>query len=1278
MSTAFDRFENFGRKTYNGQDVLKNHFLKIYPIHYTDNTEDESIVSQYTNDDYVWIVDNSIEVLGTFPWHFRPADNKKHVFPYIYKSSKRIKSWEKVKLVPTKQQYVDTAEHKNIAAIYDVYCGKTLFDVFYIGEHTDILEKIPTAIQVKSFAEAKKLSTTDMFWLVPDDVIIGKFFKFSYKPDDWSHNFVHVFSNGDTGKFDGIALFPTSYNPAEKELTHRFYVEKKTISIIASEPKTYPVIEIKDYDDYQLALANCTSDLFWYVPDDVELTNKLNLYFDHHNQYDRTTNHVFLNSEEYDGVALFSIHSPITEKEFTHRFYANKKEHPEIYSQPKKFEQFVINTYEDYKLAKEHSKTEMFWGVPSDVVINQDFDFGLYFTHHNTYDRNITHVFVNGTCNDGIVLHSKNIDLTEREIEYRFYVNQKEWPIVASSPRLYDVYEIENYNDYLYALENTKSDLFWASSKNINFYKSVYSVYFSHHDQNLRKQNHVYLHQNNDTVSYNGAILCSKFSPLTKKEINHRHPVVRIEHDEIISCNRIYDIVFIETYDDYLNALDNSKTEMFWMTSPNIATDNFNFNFTFDFTNAFDRKINHAFLHVVDDRSLYNGLFLCSKHAPLTQKEIEHRHFINVKEWDIVGSTDKFYDQFIIKTYDDYLLALKNSTTELFWGDSWNIDTSEFNFNLYFTHDNEYDRKQNHNFIHSVNGKDHRNGLFLFSKHKIVTEKEIEFRHLVDAKEWNIVASIPIEYQRFTINNYNEYLAALDSSTTEMFWGVPSDVNINIDFEFDLYFTHDNEYDRKTNHVFLNGEHRDGIVLFSKHAVPTEKEVNTRFYINKKDHDIIASYPMPYDKFIVETYEDYLNAFDNSTTDMFWATTHNIKINKTFDFNLYFSHHNTYDRNINHTFVHCVDNKDYYNGLFLLTKNSPLKMKEIEYRLIAKRKEHNTVASGPVEYEKFKINSYKDYTKAVKNSKTEMFWMIPPEVNVDPNFKFDMYFTHDQRFERETSHNFKNGDAWDGINLVSKHALITEREIDMRFLTNKKQYDITASTPLPYDIVFISKDEEHADENYNALVSRFPNAKRVHGVEGIHQAHIAAAKLCSTDMIWIVDADAKIVENFNFDYYIPAYDPDSRKTVHVWKSQNPINGLMYGYGAVKLFPRELTLNMDVTTPDMTTSISKLFKPVNRISNITQFNTDEFSSWRSAFRETVKLSSRTIKGQLDEETEFRLNAWCTRGKDKPFGIAAINGAKLGKKYGHDNQDNREALRKINDFNWLFEQFNQSSQ
>ena len=71
-----------------------------------------------------------------------------------------------------------------------------------------------------------------------------------------------------------------------------------------------------------------------------------------------------------------------------------------------------------------------------------------------------------------------------------------------------------------------------------------------------------------------------------------------------------------------------------------------------------------------------------------------------------------------------------------------------------------------------------------------------------------------------------------------------------------------------------------------------------------------------------------------------------------------------------------------------------------------------------------------------------------------------------------------------------------------------------------YDIVFISYQEINAEENWNRLKSRFPMAKRVHGVKGIHNAHITAASKTFTEMIWVVDGDAEVLDSFNFDHKV--------------------------------------------------------------------------------------------------------------------------------------------------------------
>lgn len=216
-----------------------------------------------------------------------------------------------------------------------------------------------------------------------------------------------------------------------------------------------------------------------------------------------------------------------------------------------------------------------------------------------------------------------------------------------------------------------------------------------------------------------------------------------------------------------------------------------------------------------------------------------------------------------------------------------------------------------------------------------------------------------------------------------------------------------------------------------------------------------------------------------------------------------------------------------------------------------------------------------------------------------------------------------------------------------------------------YDIIFISNNEPNSNENWTILSKRFTLAKRINGIKGIHQAHIAAAKQSFTKMFWAVDGDARILDSFNFDYQVPEYDQDY---VHIFHSQNPINDLKYGYGAVKLLPRKLTAEMSIDTLDMTLSINKI-KIINQVSNITHFNVDEFSTWRSAFRECVKLTLNVINKKDNDESLQRLDTWCQIGLDKPFGEYCIRGAKEGKNYALVNRDNVDNLKLINDFDWL---------
>ena len=398
-------------------------------------------------------------------------------------------------------------------------------------------------------------------------------------------------------------------------------------------------------------------------------------------------------------------------------------------------------------------------------------------------------------------------------------------------------------------------------------------------------------------------------------------------------------------------------------------------------------------------------------------------------------------------------------------------------------------------------------------------------------------------------------------------------------------------------------------------------------------------------------------------TKMFWVVWPDIIVNDDFNFDYQPDAWST-------DYVHVFKNNKFYDGISLIPKDATIADRELQHRFFVNKKEIDVQTSRPRPYDVFNVDTYEDYLQAIETSTTEMFYIIPPTVTVCKDFMFDDYFEHSNTFDRRINHVFLNGEYHDGVVLCSKKLKISKREWHFKFIAGKKENNTVASVPNPYDVVFISYQEPDADTNYANLLKKVPMAKRVHGVKGIHQAHIQAAMLCNTPMFWIVDGDAKIVDDFNFDYQVPAWQYNH---VHVWRSKNPVNGLVYGYGGIKLFPRQETIDMDTSKPDMTTSISDKFVAVKTVSNITGFNTGEFETWKSAFRECCKLSSKVIDRQKDVETNKRLKIWTSIGRDKPFGEYALRGAKAGMLYGTTHKGDVAALKKINDFEWLQEQF-----
>ena len=731
----------------------------------------------------------------------------------------------------------------------------------------------------------------------------------------------------------------------------------------------------------------------------------------------------------------------------------------------------------------------------------------------------------------------------------------------------------------------------------------------------------------------------------------------------------------------YKEIQSKSLTKMFWVIWDDVNLTLFNL---LDYKAT---KWDDMYVHVFKNGEHYDGVCLFPKSLTISQREFYNRFFTDKKEIDIVASKPKQYNKYHPSTFKEY----QEITDDMFWV-VWPEVTiiNDSIFELYFSHHNSYDRRENHVFKNVCNDTaSYFSGVILCSKYKPLSNREFDKQYAIDKKEHDVVAS-KYQYPLYKIKSYDEYLNIVNTEKQQMFWFQWPNTEIIDNTIVDLYFDPNDgslDYDRTENHVFKNmcndtESYLSGVVLFSKSKIISKKEFDRKYLIDKKEHSkVVSRYRYP--RYIISNYKQYIQILETEAQQMFWGIWPEIDIIDESVFDLYFDPNDgkyDHDRKENHVFKNlCNDIETYLCGLVLFSKEKVISKKEFDRKYLIDKKEHSKVVSR-YRYNSYILSSYDNYLDVLKNETQSMFWGIWPEIDIIDESVFDLYFDpNDGKYDhdRKENHTFKhlfNGEEiyTNGLVLLSKYKIIGQREFQHRFLIEKKEHLRLGSKHHVYDVVFISYNEPNADENYNKLLDVCPRAKRVHGIKGIHQAHITAAKLCDTDMMWIIDGDAVIEKDFNFNLVMSSYDIDC---VHVWRSLNPINNLEYGNGGVKLLPRQLTLDMNTNTSDMTTGISKKFKAMDAVSNINAFNTDAFATWRSAFRECCKLASRVIERQFEEETKLRLDTWCNIGIDKQYGEYAINGARAGRDYGSENKNNLEALKMINDFTWLEEQFNE---
>jgi hypothetical protein len=191
---------------------------------------------------------------------------------------------------------------------------------------------------------------------------------------------------------------------------------------------------------------------------------------------------------------------------------------------------------------------------------------------------------------------------------------------------------------------------------------------------------------------------------------------------------------------------------------------------------------------------------------------------------------------------------------------------------------------------------------------------------------------------------------------------------------------------------------------------------------------------------------------------------------------------------------------------------------------------------------------------------------------------------------------------------------------------------------------------------------------RVDGVNGRVAAYHAAAEASETP--WMFTVFAKLHVDKDFDW---SWQPDRLQIPkhYIFNATNPVNNLVYGHQAMIAYNKKITLANSGRGLDFT--LDDEHEVVNMNSGIAMYNTDEWSTWRTSFREALKLKATVVENPDDSDSVERLLAWSTIGNGN-YGEFSINGALDAIEYYDSVEGDMDKLRLSYDWPWLQEFYN----
>jgi hypothetical protein len=224
------------------------------------------------------------------------------------------------------------------------------------------------------------------------------------------------------------------------------------------------------------------------------------------------------------------------------------------------------------------------------------------------------------------------------------------------------------------------------------------------------------------------------------------------------------------------------------------------------------------------------------------------------------------------------------------------------------------------------------------------------------------------------------------------------------------------------------------------------------------------------------------------------------------------------------------------------------------------------------------------------------------------------------------------------------------------------------------DIIYISNGEPDEERWYEHLCYQSNHhAKWVRGINGRTAAYQEAARQSDTPWFFAVFAKLEVLGNaFPWYEWMPDFFQEPKH--YIFNARNPVNGLEYGHQGMICYNKRLVL--ENTDPGIDFTLSQPHESVPILSGIAHYNQSEWMTWRTAFREVVKLKHfMAIAPTL--ETEHRLDVWCNEHRlvvGAPFAQWSVRGAQDAVEYYTEVNGDYERLKLSFDWAWLQERFN----